>query len=91
MVLVFSEKTNGSIHVRSDVGYAVEHELTIIPFRIQNVLAKGTLEYYLKEIHWLDALTLPLEQHIKSLTLRVGALMRPRGKVSSQGHARQAN
>jgi len=75
MVLVFSDHANDSRIVRIEVAHAFKHELTITPFRIHDALPKGSLEFYLDAVHWLDALTLPLEQHLEALTVRVKALM----------------
>jgi hypothetical protein len=75
MVLVFSDHANESRHVRIEVAHAFKHELIIIPFRIYAAPPKGNLEYYLDGVHWLDALTLPLEQHLEALTVRLKALM----------------
>jgi hypothetical protein len=75
MVLVFSDHTNDSRHVRIEVAHAFKHELTIIPFRIHAAVPKGSLEYYLDAVHWLDALTQPLEQHLEALTVRLKSLM----------------
>lgn len=75
MVLVFSDNTNSSRHVRIEVAHAFKHELTTIPFRIQDTVPQGSLEYYLDAVHWLDALTPPLEQHLEALIIRVKALL----------------
>jgi hypothetical protein len=73
MVLVFSDHANDSRHVQIEVAHAFKHELTIIPFRIHNALPKGSLEYYLVHVHWLDALTPPLEKHLDALIVRLKA------------------
>jgi len=75
MVLVFSDHANDSRHLRREVAHAFKHELTIIPFRIDASLPKGSLEYFLDAVHWLDALSQPLEQHLEALTVRLKALM----------------
>jgi hypothetical protein len=71
IVLVFSENANTSAHVRREVAHACDHEVTVIPMRIRDVIPKEGLKYYLDELHWLDALTPPMEGHLETLTTRV--------------------
>jgi TIR domain len=71
MVLIFSENANTSAHVRREVAHACDHEVTLIPIRIRDVTPKEGLKYYLDELHWLDALTPPLADHLETLTTRV--------------------
>jgi hypothetical protein len=71
MVLIFSENANTSAHVRREVAHACDHEVTVIPMRIRDVIPKEGLKYYLDELHWLDALNPPLASHLETLTTRV--------------------
>ena len=61
MVLVLSAKSNESRHVMREVESAVSRGTPIVPFRIEDVQPSKSLDYYLKSIHWLDALTPPDE------------------------------
>jgi hypothetical protein len=70
-VLVFSAYANGSKYVMREVEAAVDHELTVVPFRIEDIQPAPNLSFFIKSIHWLDALTLPLEKHLDNLTVRV--------------------
>ena len=74
-VLVFSEAANGSEHVRREVAKAFSLGLAVIPFRIENVVPHGSLAYFLGTVHWLDAITAPLDQHLSALTERVKQLL----------------
>jgi hypothetical protein len=40
-----------------------------VPFRIENVQPNDDLYYYISPLHWLDALTPPIEEHISRLVL----------------------
>lgn len=75
MVLVFSSHANASSQVKREVNLAIDKEIPIAPFRIENVMPSGSLEYYLDVTHWLDALTPPLEQHIVKLSNDVARLL----------------
>jgi hypothetical protein len=75
MVLVFSDHANESPHVRREVAHACGLERIVIPLRIRQTVPRGDLKYYLSELHWLDALTPPLEKHLQALTARVVHLL----------------
>jgi len=66
-VLVFSASANQSRHVPREVEIALDSGKPVIPFRIEDVTPAGGLQYCLTNIHWLDALTEPVEAHIQRL------------------------
>jgi hypothetical protein len=76
MVLVFSANTNDSPQVRREVERAVHHRVTVLPFRIENVLPSHSLEYFLSSQHWLDAFPPPLEPHYARLADYLRPLLR---------------
>ena len=71
MVLIFSAHSNGSKQVYREVQQAFDGDKPVVPFRIENVTPAPTLRYYMNSVHWLDALTPPIEQHLKVLTASV--------------------
>ncbi len=71
LVLVFSDEANHSPHVKREVGLAFENNVQIIPFRIQDVQPEQALRYCIGQVHWFDALTLPIEPHIADLADRI--------------------
>jgi formylglycine-generating enzyme required for sulfatase activity len=75
MVLIFSSSANESKRIRREVQQAFDGEKPVVPFRIENVVPEKSLRYYMGPVHWLDALTLPLEQHLQKLATSVGALV----------------
>jgi len=77
VVLIFSSRTNKSKQVHREVQRAFEKEKPVVPFRIENMLPEKTLAYYMGSVHWLDALTPPLEQHLQALSETVNGLLRP--------------
>jgi TIR domain-containing protein len=74
-VLVFSRRANASSHIPREVERAVSHEIPIIPLRIEEVMPEGSLEYNLATVHWLDALTPPVEAHIRRLSETIRAIL----------------
>jgi hypothetical protein len=67
MILVFSSSSNASAQVRREVERAVHKQVSILPFRIENVLPSKSLEYFLSAQHWLDAFPPPREPHYARL------------------------
>ena len=67
MILVFSSSSNSSAQVRREVERAVHKQVSILPFRIENVLPSKSLEYFLSAQHWLDAFPPPREPHYARL------------------------
>jgi hypothetical protein len=67
MVLVFSASSNDSPQVRREVERAVHKQVSILPFRIENVLPSKSLEYFLSAQHWMDAFPPPREAHYARL------------------------
>ncbi len=73
MVLIFSSHSNTSPQVKREVQAAFEKGLTVMPFRIEDVQPNAGLKYYIGPVHWLDALTVPVERHIDKLVSLVKA------------------
>jgi hypothetical protein len=67
MILIFSEHSNHSPQVRREVERAVHKELSILPFRIEDVLPSKSLEFFLSTQHWMDAFPPPREPHYARL------------------------
>ena len=63
MILVLSASSNQSPQVRREVERAVHKQLSILPFRIEDVLPSKSLEFFLSTQHWMDAFPPPLEPH----------------------------
>ena len=74
-ILIYSSNSNNSSQVIKEVDRAVHHRLAIIPLRLEDVPMTKQLEYYVSDVHWLDALTPPLENHINKLCSVVKMLL----------------
>jgi hypothetical protein len=75
MVMVFSARANQSKHIRREVECAVDRGLVILPFRIEDVAPSDSLDYFIGNVHWLDALSPPVEQHLEGLAEKVQLLL----------------
>ena len=75
LVLVFSSKANDSPQISREIERAVNKGVIIVPFRIEEVAPARSLEYFIGAVHWLDALTPPLEKHLANLAETVKILL----------------
>lgn len=87
MVVVLSTHANGSRHVCKEVERAISKGLTVIPFRIEDIMPSKDLEFFLSAEHWLDAITPPLEMH---LTLLLRSVQSYLGAIEQHGRAETA-
>lgn len=67
MVLVFSENSNNSTQVAKELNLAINNELIILPFKIDNTNPTGGMKYYLSDTHWLDAINGNIKDEIEDL------------------------
>lgn len=75
MVLVFSSHANASPHIPKEIERAVSHGVSIIPLRVEAVTPGKSLDYFISSVHWLDAITPPLESHLESLANTILTLL----------------
>ena len=66
-VLIYTEDSNLSRQVMNEVALAFNAGKTLVPFRLTEEMMNDELEYYLTRVHWLDAVSKPLEAGIDSL------------------------
>jgi hypothetical protein len=75
LVLVFSSESNSSPQVIREVERAADRGLPIIPLRVEDAQPSQDMEFFIKRLHWLDAVTPPLEGHLQRLCDTVQALL----------------
>jgi TIR domain len=76
MVLILSSNSNDSAHVTREVERAASGGSVVIPFRIEDVSLSKSLQYFIGPVHWLDALTPPLEKHVNDLANNIEVLLK---------------
>lgn len=89
MVLIFSANANLSAHIPKEVERAVSNGVAIIPFRIEDVAPGKSLDYFIGSVHWLDAMTPPMEKHLDDLATTVHKLLPV--KTGEQGVRQQGS
>jgi TIR domain len=87
MVLIFSSSANKSHQIHREIERAVSKGVPIVPVRIEEVVPTKSMEYFLGGIHWLDALTPPIEEHLKQLAGTVEAILQ--ADAGSRGKSRK--
>ncbi len=75
MVLIFSAKSNASKQVMREVERAVQHDVVVVPYRIEDVTPTRDMEYFLSSTHWLDAVSPELEDHLDELKTTVLSIL----------------
>lgn len=80
MVLVFSASANASRHVPKEVERAASAGIPILPIRIESVRPTKSLLFFLGSVHWLDALTPPVEKALEHLADAVNVLIDATGE-----------
>ncbi len=71
LVLVLTDAANCSAPVAGEVEQAVRCGVPIIPLRVEDIEPSPGIMLHIGSVHWLDALTPPLEAHYDKLTRSV--------------------
>ncbi len=75
MLLIFSSHANRSQQIKREVECAFGADVTVVPFRIEKVDPTGAFRFFLGNIHWLDALSTPLEVHLLQAADHINAIL----------------
>jgi len=75
LVLIFSSHANSSPQIRREVEHVVGRGTPVIPVRIEDSMPTKAMAYFMGSVHWLDALTSPLEQHLRRLADSLKSLL----------------
>jgi hypothetical protein len=75
VVVIFSASANRSRQISREVERAINAGIPVVPMRIEDVAPTESLAYFMSTLHWLDALTPPLEQHLQKLTESIKGLL----------------
>ena len=70
-VLILNQNSSESVHVLNEVEMAynriMQGNLTLVPFKVDDGTLSKSMEYYVKRLHWIDAVSATLEQAIEQL------------------------
>jgi hypothetical protein len=89
LVVIFSAAANASRSVLNEVVAALDAGSTVIPFRIEDIRPTGALRLHLGRVHWLDALTPPLDAHIDRLIESAKRYLPAPKEAEEKQHRRQ--
>lgn len=67
MVLVLSSHSNVSKQVLREIERAANRGISVLPFRVEDVVLSKSLEYFLSSAHWLDAYHGPIKHNLEKL------------------------
>ncbi len=94
LVLIFSTSANNSPQIRREVERVVNRGIPVLPVRIENIEPTKAMAFFMGPVHWLDALTPPLEQHLARLAASIKTLLEvdePQPQMHDPGHAPPAH
>jgi len=74
-LVIFSGNANKSQRVLDELNFAISQEVSILPFRIENLEPDGAMRLHLSSRHWLDAYDPSWEGHIKKLIITVSSIL----------------
>jgi hypothetical protein len=75
MVLIFSSNADSSPQIRREVERVVSRGIPVIPVRIEDKIPTKALAYFMGSVHWLDAITPPIERHLQRLADSLKAVL----------------
>ncbi|MBN2571010.1 MAG: toll/interleukin-1 receptor domain-containing protein [Ignavibacteriales bacterium] len=75
MLLIFSKNSNESPQVLREVERAVNRQIPIMPFRIEETPMSGSMEYFISSHHWFDAFDNPLDTYLDDLAVKIGRVL----------------
>lgn len=90
MVVILSDSSNESNHVRNEVERAFNNDLRIITFRTKDIILTDSLEYFLSRKQWLDAIDGAAETHFADLLTNCVALLSTQGTIGRTASTRAA-
>ena len=67
ILLIFSNASNNSRYVLSEIDAAASRNKPIIPVRIENIVPSGAMEFYLCTTQWMDAFPEIVDIHIDKI------------------------
>lgn len=76
MLLVWSESSQNSEHVKRELTLAVNSGKIILPYRIEDIKPAGAFAYYLTNKHWLDAVDSNMETAMSTAAQRILSLLK---------------
>lgn len=51
-------------HIPKEIERGVSQGIAIMPMRIEDVVPAKSLDYFIGSVHWLDAISPPLQVHL---------------------------
>lgn len=90
-VLILSKDSNNSPHVLREMRIAMDKGIPVIPFQIDRAEPSKEMRYFISGIHWLDAVTPPMEKHYQRLADNVRGLLPVQAEKKSPDESSQQN
>jgi TIR domain len=86
MILVFTANANNSHEIKKELALAGQHQLVVIPVRVENVLPSGAFAYELATRQWIDLFD-GWERRIAQLTEKIDTILSQAGAGAAVAQA----
>lgn len=86
MILVFTENSNNSNEVKKELALGSQHNLVVIPVRVEDVLPSDALTYELATRQWIDLFE-DWENSIERLAQQISSILSLTSSASSGGRS----
>lgn len=83
MVIILSLNSNESKQVAREVELAFDNEISLIPFRVEDMQPFGALAYFLSSEYWIDAIKKPFDEQIDKLVNLINSDKRDSSEISN--------
>lgn len=89
-VLIYSEYSNKSPHVTRELERAINLDIPIVPFRLNETPPSEAMEYAISSQHWIDGFPGEIEKHISILIEKVKQKININGNTNSNTNSLKA-
>lgn len=78
-IVILSSNSSRSPHVLNEIEIAykliLDGKIQIIPFKVDNEEMSQAMEYYVKRLHWIDAVSLSIDEAISELLQKIRTIL----------------
>ena len=82
MVLVYSKSANSSKEIERELALACQHELLVIPLKIDDVKPSGAFLYSLSTSQWVEALSSGMEMALEVVSQTIKGIVQKKERFS---------
>lgn len=87
-LLILNRSASESVHVLNEISMATDRlnrgeDIKIIPFHVADQQIEPEAKFFISRLHWIDAMTPPMEEHIDKLAELITNMLSPPAHMPS--------